>query len=46
MQAKDVMTVNVISVREDAPIHEVVTLLLKHRISRLLKKSLAFGDEA
>ena len=33
MQARDVMTVNVISVKEDAPIHEVVSLLLKHRIS-------------
>jgi CBS domain-containing protein len=33
MQAKDVMTVNVISVSEDTPVHEVVALLLKHRIS-------------
>ncbi len=33
MQAKDVMTVNVISVAEDSPIHEVVRLLLKYRIS-------------
>ena len=33
MQAKDVMTVNVISVSEDSPIHEVVGLLLKYRIS-------------
>jgi CBS-domain-containing membrane protein len=33
MQARDVMTVNVISVRKDALIHEVVGLLLKHRIS-------------
>ena len=33
MQAKDVMTVNVISVLEDSPIHEVVGLLLKYRIS-------------
>jgi CBS domain-containing protein len=33
MQAKDVMTVNVISVPEDAPVHEVVSLLLKYRIS-------------
>ncbi len=33
MRAKDIMTVNVISVSEDAPIHEVVRLLLKHRIS-------------
>jgi CBS-domain-containing membrane protein len=35
MQAKDVMTVNVISVSEDSPIHEVVRLLLKYRISAL-----------
>jgi CBS domain-containing protein len=33
MQAKDVMTVNVISVSEDTPVHEVVGKLLKHRIS-------------
>ena len=33
MRAKDVMTVNVISVSEDSPIHEVVGLLLKYRIS-------------
>ncbi len=33
MQAKDIMTVNVISVPEDASIHEVVSLLLKYRIS-------------
>jgi CBS domain-containing protein len=33
MQAKDIMTVNVISVAEDTPIHEVVRLLLKYRIS-------------
>ena len=33
MQAKDVMTANVISVKEDAPVHEVVGLLLKYRIS-------------
>ena len=33
MQAKDIMTVNVISVSEDAPVHEVVGLLLKYRIS-------------
>jgi CBS domain-containing protein len=33
MQAKDVMTVNVISVPEDAPVHEVVSLLLRYRIS-------------
>jgi CBS domain-containing protein len=29
------MTVNVISVSEDTPVHEVVGLLLKHRISAL-----------
>jgi CBS domain-containing protein len=33
MQAKDIMTVNVISVSEDTPVHEVVRLLLKYRIS-------------
>lgn len=33
MLAKDVMTENVISVSEDSPIHEVVGLLLKYRIS-------------
>ena len=33
MQAKDIMTVNVISVSEDTPVHDVVALLLKHRIS-------------
>ena len=33
MQAKDVMTANVVSVTEDAPVHEIVGLLLKHRIS-------------
>jgi CBS domain-containing protein len=33
MLAKDVMTENVISVLEDSPIHEVVGLLLKYRIS-------------
>jgi len=33
MQAKDIMTTNVISVPEDAPVHEVVGLLLKYRIS-------------
>lgn len=33
MQAKDVMTVNVVSVSEDSPIHEVVRLMLKYRIS-------------
>jgi CBS domain-containing protein len=33
MQAKDIMTVNVISVAEDTPVHEIVRLLLRHRIS-------------
>jgi CBS-domain-containing membrane protein len=33
MHAKDVMTANVISVTEEAPVHEIVRLLLKHRIS-------------
>lgn len=33
MQAKDVMTVNVISVAQDSPVHEAVGLLLKYRIS-------------
>jgi len=33
MQARDVMTTNVVSVPETAPVHEVVALLLKHRIS-------------
>jgi CBS domain-containing protein len=33
MQAKDIMTVNVISVSEDTPVHEIVGLLLKYRIS-------------
>lgn len=33
MQARDIMTVNVISVTEDTPVHEVVSLLLQHRIS-------------
>src|SRR6516164_1831514 len=33
MQAKDIMTVNVISVSEDTPVHEIVSLLLKYRIS-------------
>jgi CBS domain-containing protein len=33
MQAKDVMTVNVISVSEDTPVHEVVRLLLRYHIS-------------
>ena len=35
MQAKDIMTVNVISVSQDTPVHELVGLLLKHRISAL-----------
>jgi CBS domain-containing protein len=33
MQAKDIMTGNVITVSEDAPVHEIVSLLLKYRIS-------------
>ena len=33
MLAKDIMTVNVVSVSQDTPIHEVVGLLLKYRIS-------------
>ena len=33
MQAKDIMTVNVITVSEDTPVHEIVGLLLKYRIS-------------
>ena len=33
MQAKDIMTVNVISVSEDTAVHEIVSLLLKYRIS-------------
>jgi CBS domain-containing protein len=33
MNAKDVMTVNVISVSEDSPVHAVVGLLLRYRIS-------------
>jgi CBS-domain-containing membrane protein len=33
MQARDVMTVNVISVSEESPIHEIVRLLLKFQIS-------------
>lgn len=33
MLAKDVMTANVISVSEDTPIHDVIALLLKYRIS-------------
>ncbi len=35
MRAKDIMTTNVISVSEDTPVHEVVGLLLKYRISAL-----------
>jgi CBS domain-containing protein len=33
MQAKDIMTVNVISVSEETPVHEIVSRLLKYRIS-------------
>jgi len=33
MLAKDIMTANVVSVSEDSPVHEIVKLLLKHRIS-------------
>jgi CBS domain-containing protein len=33
MRAKDIMTVNVISVSEDTPVHKIVGLLLKYRIS-------------
>jgi len=33
VQAKDIMTVNVISVSEDTAVHEIVSLLLKYRIS-------------
>jgi len=33
MQAKDIMTANVISVSADTPVHEIVGLLLKYRIS-------------
>jgi CBS domain-containing protein len=33
MQAKDIMTPNVISVSEESPVHEIVELLLKYRIS-------------
>lgn len=33
MLAKDVMTANVVSISEESPIHEVVALLLKYRIS-------------
>lgn len=33
MQAQDVMTARVVSVSEDAPVHEVLTELMKHRIS-------------
>ena len=33
MRARDIMTVNVISVSEDTPVHDVVSLLLRHRIS-------------
>ena len=33
MQAKDIMTLNVITVSEETPVHEIVSLLLKYRIS-------------
>lgn len=33
MQARDIMTVNVVSASEDTPVREVVGLLLKYRIS-------------
>ena len=33
MQAKDIMTVNVISVSETTPVHEIVQLMLKYHIS-------------
>jgi CBS domain-containing protein len=33
VQAKDIMTINVISVSEESPVHEIVSLLLKYRIS-------------
>jgi CBS domain-containing protein len=33
MRAKDVMTANVISVTEEAPVHEIVRLLMRYRIS-------------
>ena len=33
MQAKDIMTVNVVTVSEDAPVHEIVSVLLRCRIS-------------
>jgi CBS domain-containing protein len=33
MQAKDVMTSKVISVSDDTPVHDIVRLLVKHRIS-------------
>jgi CBS domain-containing protein len=33
MQAKDVMTMNVVSVSEDTPVHEIIRMLLKYRIS-------------
>ena len=35
MQAKDVMTSKVISVTADTPVHDLVRLLLRHRISAL-----------
>jgi len=33
MQAKDIMTVNVVTVSEDTPVHEIVSVLLRYRIS-------------
>lgn len=33
MQARDVMTSNVVSVAADTPVHDIVRLLMKHRIS-------------
>ena len=33
MQAKDVMTTPVVSVEQDTRVHDVVRLLLEHRIS-------------
>lgn len=35
MQARDVMTINVIAVPPDAPVHDLVRLMLQHRISAL-----------
>src|SRR5262249_54970103 len=33
MQAKDIVTVNVVAVSEDTPVHEIVSVLLRYRIS-------------